>query len=257
MSPFELQCLLEQAMAPRTEAQRKFEERRWAKNRKAREKRAARKLAISGPPGNFSSTAVVVSDKRHQPTTGVKTMTTKEVTPVRNLFKSAFDLEVEQLRAVVENPDSSELEVRLAAERLDVLCPKWDAVSVQDLPPAALVHGEYSYHFSGSKKRIEYRIEPHMIYGYIPSIDTNSYKVLSAEVVILHKSGHSSKRRITATANRTSYVDCRRGQTKTAAKQRKALDRAGLMATFPQADVAEQVMDLLETELALAAEAKR
>lgn len=178
-------------------------------------------------------------------------------TPVRDLFKSAFDLEVEQLRATFENPASSELEVRLAAERLDELCPKWDQVSASDLPPAALIHGDYSYHFTGSKKRIEYEIRPHMIYGRILSMDTNSYKILSAEVVILHKSGHSSKRRITSTGRKTSYVDCRRSKTKTASKQKRALDRAGLMATFPQADVAEQVMDLLETELALAAEAKR
>lgn len=182
---------------------------------------------------------------------------TTTTTPVRNLFKSAFDLEVEQLRAVVENPEASELEVRLAAERLDVLCPKWDEVSASDLAPAGLVHGDYSYHFSGCQKRIDYEIRPHMIHGYIPSMDTNSYLVLSAEVVILHKSGHSSKRRLRATKKRTSYVDCRRATTKTASKQRKALDRTGLMATFPQADVAEQVMELLELELTLAAEAKR
>lgn len=178
-------------------------------------------------------------------------------TPVRDLFKSAFDLEVEQLRATFENPASSELEVRLAAERLDELCPKWDQVSASDLPPASLVHSDYSYHFSGCQKRIEYRIDPHKIYGYIPSIDHNSYKVLSAEVVIVHRSGHQSKRRITSTPSKTSYVDCRRGKTKTASKQKRALDRAGLMATFPQQDIADRVMDLLETELALAAQSKR
>lgn len=166
---------------------------------------------------------------------------------VADLGKTQFDLEVEQLQAVIANPKSAPIERKLAQERLDQIAP---AQTVATLSNPDLVHGDYSYGIVAAKiKRAAIR-DPHYIQSGVrlKSIHHIEWLELKAEITIAHKGKVISTRTIRQTKAGTTFKDCR------AQGQGTNLTREQFEATFPQPEVAaylvDSALDAMQAELA-------